>query len=55
MNDERLVNYAKTLHYTDWHIAFDLAKRASAEESKIELENIGKRLYHLEEYYTGLL
>lgn len=55
MNDETLLNYAKTLHYAEWHIAFELAKRASSERAKIELDNIGKRLYHLEEYYAGLL
>lgn len=54
-NDRKLIAKAKSLSCTLWYIAYDLAELADTREARIALENIGKRLAHMEEYHNGLL
>lgn len=54
-HDRKLIEQAKKLSYTDWSLAFDMAEKAVSKQAKNELENIGKRLYHTEEYRCGCL
>ena len=53
--DEELVRQARRLDYTDWHLAGQLAGEAESSEAKEELQRISSRLYHMEEYYSGVL
>lgn len=54
-NDRELIAKAKGLSCTLWYVAYDLAELTDTKEARAALENIGKRLAHMEEYYNGLL
>lgn len=53
--DEELIKRAKTLHFTEWYKAYDMAKEAESAEVKDKLEFIARNLYHAEEYKAGVL
>ena len=53
--DEELLRQARGLDYTDWHLAGQLAGEAESIEAKEKLHRISSRLYHMEEYYSGVL
>ncbi len=53
--DEELIKQAENLHYTEWYYVDSLITRAQSEETKEKLKNIKSRMYHREEYKSGLL
>lgn len=53
--DQKLIEKAKKLSAVDWDYAYELAEQADTEEAKEILSNIGRLLYHREEYNAGLL
>lgn len=53
--DKQLIAQAELLPKGDWDIAFTLAELADTEEARHTLKNIGRLLYHREEFFSGLL
>jgi len=52
-HDKKLVEWAKSLPYTDW---FEIDEnKAETPEGKEELHRIASHKYHIEEYYAGIL
>lgn len=52
--DKKLIAEAERLSCVDWEKAFHLARQADTEVARNRLENIGRLLYHKEEYEAGM-
>jgi hypothetical protein len=53
--DRQLIKLARLLTSIDWGLAFSYAEKAETIEAKHILEDIGKSLYHKEEYLADNL
>lgn len=54
-NDRKLIERSKKLTSIDWGIADSMAEEAEGEQAKEELKSRAKYLYHLEEWWMGML
>lgn len=53
--DKQLIDKASHLHAVDWFMVVDMEKEAESDEAKQILHDRATHLYHVEEYYAGLL
>lgn len=53
--DQRLLDTANSLHFTDWYFCQKLEAEAESEEAKRMLHDQASRLYRKEEAFAGLL
>lgn len=53
--DKDLIREAESLSYSQWYIASDLAKQTDTSEARDVIAHIAAYLYHLDEYYAGML
>lgn len=50
--DMGLIEQARNVHFTDWHLISGLIKKAESAEAKEALRGIRAAKHHLEEYYA---
>ena len=53
--DKKLIEKAEQTNYIDWYLVSKMEEEAESEEAQQLLHSISSRLYHIEEYYAGLL
>lgn len=53
--DKQLIEKSKKLTSIDWGLADKMAEQAESEEAKEYLKWKAKQLYHLEEWWMGML
>lgn len=53
VNDQKLIDKANTIGYTEWYIVSDLMDLAESDEAKESLKRISLKLYRKEEGKNG--
>lgn len=53
--DRDLIEQARAVRYTEWHLISDLIEQAESREAKEALRDIQASKYHTEEYMNGTL
>jgi uridine kinase len=54
-NDTKLIRAAQRTHYTRWYDIDNMIEKSDSTEAETQLKAIKRLLYHMEEYYAGVL
>lgn len=54
-DDKKLIETAKKLNSSQWGVCSELESKASSKEAKEMIKRIAIRLYHIDEYKSGIL